>query len=219
MAFNPNGPQPPPPVLRGLPDLGSGPMSIRDLGETQGSQNFGDGARVSRLLGADPPTLATGVAGPRSSAPPEIPGIAGPPRPPGLGLQSPVRENPSSKETLYDARAKMQQRLKTIEDILALQKKLGIPGPKLAAEYFTDPVNHKDVQNVENAKIQAASEKEMKNSGLKGGDAAGIPGGVGANPPMPGPAVSPGARASIPPMGTMGGPQTEFGKLAAPRMA
>jgi hypothetical protein len=217
MAFNPNGPQPPmePPVLRGLPDLGSSSMSTKNLGDTQAFQNFGNGAKLSRMLGADSPTLATGRAGPN---PPDIPGISGPPGRP-AGLQSPVPSAKDSHRGLFEMRHEMEGRLSTIESILKLQKKLGIPDGQLATAFFNDPVNHKDVQNVENAKMKAASEKEMKKSGLKGGDAAGIPGGVGANLPMPGPAVNRGERASKSPMGIIGGPQTEFGKLAAPRIA
>lgn len=194
MAYPIPGPTPGPiPGVRGLPTNDSSPMSIRDLGEMNGAMNFGPGAKVSQFMGGLPPTLPQGAGGPT---------VAG--ASPG-GVTA-------GKQALYQARANMGEQLRLIEEILKIQKKLGIAKPELAAKFMQNPADIADISNVENAKKKADNDREMKQQGVNNKSTPQL-----AASGIEGPPVDPGRRASVPPMGRMGGPQTQFGKSALPR--
>jgi len=199
----------------GLPDRGPGPMPIRGLGDSIRSQNIGPGAAVSRQLGAPPPTIPPGIGG-LTVKRPNVPG--GPPGRPGPGLQSPVPtggvSNPAEdmKKNLYKSRADIEELFKLGSEINKKGERMGLKDPAMMAKYMSGQDVMPLLKGIMDAQVKADQDKEMKQQGLDNKSTPQL-----AQSGIQGPPVPPGASASVPPQGRMGGPKTQFGRLGVPR--
>ena len=204
------------PGVGGLPDRGPGPMPIRGLGDSVGSQNTGAGAAVSRQLGAPPPTIPPGRGGltvKPLNVPPGIPGIGSPPGRPGPGLQSPIQlaggaSNPAEdmKKNLYKSRADIEELFKLGSEINKKGERMGLKDPAMMAKYMSGQDVMPLLKGIMDAQIKADQDKEMKQQGLDNKSTPQL-----AQSGIQGPPVPPGARASVPPQGRM------FAGAALPR--
>ena len=208
-----------------LPDRSPGPMPIKGLGDLQRLQNGGAGEVVSRQLDAPSPTIPPGIGG--RTIPPGIGGLTkrpnvpgGPPGRPGLGLQSPVPTGGASspaedlKGELYKASADITEMLALLTGISKKGEKMGLKDPAMMARYMSGPDIMPLLKGTMDAQIKANQDKEMKQQGLDNKSTPQL-----AQSGIQGPPVPPGASASVPPQGRMGGSRTQFAGAALPRMA
>lgn len=212
-----------PELPMGLPDRGPGRMPIRGLADSVGSQNGGPGAALSRQLSAPPPTIPPGIGGltvKPPNVPPGISGIGGPPGRPGPGLRSPVlaggASNPAEdmKKNLYKSRADIEELFKLGSEINKKGERMGLKDPAMMAKYMSGQDVMPLLKGIMDAQIKADQDKEMKQQGLDNKSTPQL-----AQSGIQGPPVPPGARASVPPQGRMGGSRTQFAGAALPRMA
>jgi len=116
------------------------------------------------------------------------------------------------KKNLYKSRADIEELFKLGSEINKKGERMGLKDPAMMAKYMSGQDVMPLLKGIMDAQVKADQDKEMKQQGLDNKSTPQL-----AQSGIQGPPVPPGASASVPPQGRMGGPKTQFGRLGVPR--